>query len=523
MIEYITMSALAHKPLLLLILDGWGHREDATYNAIARAHTPHWDKLIAQYPHGTLSCAGKVVGLPEGQMGNSEVGHMHMGAGRSVPQDLTRIDEAIASGEFRHNKVFTTLLETLQQSGKTLHLLGLLSPGGVHSHENHLLALATLAHEAGVKTAIHGILDGRDTPPQSALAYVKTLEKAIASFPSVTISSLIGRYYAMDRDNRWERTEAAFQLYTTGHSLYQANSATQAIIEAYERGETDEFIKATVIHPSTANPTTLHPGDGLCFMNFRADRARQLSYAFTEKNFTHFNRQALPPLSQFVTLTEYASNLDATVAFPPFVIQQPLGEILSLRGYKQCRIAETEKYAHVTFFFNGGRETAFHNETRILVPSPSVATYDLQPSMSVEIVTEHLISMIKNQEQDVIICNFANADMVGHTGNFDATVQAIEAIDSCLGKLIVALQAVQGEMLITADHGNAELMYNPNTQQAHTAHTTEKVPLVYMGRCAQFTGEKGTLTDIAPTVLYLLNEQIPSVMTGKPMFTLNDK
>ena len=517
------MSSSTPKPLLLLILDGWGHREDPTDNAIAAAHTPHWNKLLAQYPHGTLQCAGESVGLPQGQMGNSEVGHMHMGAGRAILQDLTRINNAITSGKFFSNGIFSSVLNGLQQSGKDLHLLGLLSPGGVHSHQNHLLALATLAHKAGIKTHIHGILDGRDTPPRSALTHVGALEKAIGLFPSVTIASLIGRYYAMDRDNRWKRTEAAFNLYTAGHSPYHGISATQAIAQAYQRGESDEFINAIAIHPPEAPPVTLQRGDALCFMNFRADRARQLSYAFAEKNFQGFTRKKLPALSQFVTLTEYDANLDTAVAFPPLAVKDTLGEILSIRGFKQCRIAETEKYAHVTFFFNGGHETPFHNETRILVPSPSVDTYDLEPAMSVGSITKHLISLIEKREQDVIICNFANADMVGHTGNFDATVKAIEAIDGCLGQLIAALQKVQGEILITADHGNAELMYDPHTRQAHTAHTTEKVPLVYMGRSAQFTGHGGTLMDIAPTILYLLHESTPKVMTGRSMLVLKDK
>ena len=520
-VEYFPMSASSHTPLLLLILDGWGHREDPSYNAIAAAHTPHWDALLARFPHTTLQCAGDAVGLPHGQMGNSEVGHMHMGAGRLIPQDLTRIDEAIASGAFADNPVFSSMLNTLQQSGKALHLLGLLSPGGVHSHQNHLLALAILAHKAGVRTYIHGILDGRDTAPQSALTFIEMLEKTIAPFPSITLASLIGRHYAMDRDNRWQRTEMAFHLYTTGQCVYHAASATQAIKAAYQRGEKDEFIQATALHPSETSPITLHTGDALCFMNFRSDRARQLSYAFTEENFHGFERPVRPRLSHFVTLTEYAANLNATVAFPSLEIHDTLGEILSHRGFKQCRIAETEKYAHVTFFFNGGREAPFDNETRILIPSPSVNTYDQQPAMSVHIITAHLMTLIK--QQDVIICNFANADMVGHTGDFDATVQAVEAIDTCLGQIIAALQDLQGELLVTADHGNAECMYDPLTQQAHTAHTTEKVPLVYMGRPAVFNSTAGTLMDIAPTLLYLLNEPVPQTMTGKSLITLEDQ
>lgn len=515
-----SMHTLSHKPFLLLILDGWGHRHDPTYNAIAAAHTPHWDALLAHYPHGTIQCSGSSVGLPEGQMGNSEVGHMHIGGGRLIPQDLTRINHAITSGAFALNPVFSSLFHNLQQSKKALHILGLLSPGGVHSHQDHIMALASLAQSAKVKTYIHCILDGRDTPPQSALSYINTLEKTIASFPLVSIASLIGRYYAMDRDHRWERIEKAFNLYTMGQSSYQAHSAAEAIAAAYERKETDEFIKPTAIHSPHTQPIGLEAGDSLCFMNFRSDRARQLSEAFTAKKFSYFNREKLPELCEFITLTEYSKNLHATVAFPPLVMKQPLGEVLSLYGLKQCRIAETEKYAHVTFFFNGGQETPFKNETRILIPSPKVDTYDLKPSMSVHKVTETLGSLIEKQEQDVIICNFANADMVGHTGNFQATIKAIEAIDECLGHLVSALKKVGGEMLITADHGNAELMYDTHTEQTHTAHTTGAVPLVYMGRPAQFTTQGGSLIDIAPTVLYLLDLSIPHAMTGKPLITL---
>ena len=510
----------SQKPLLLLILDGWGERTEVDHNAIAKAHTPNWDHLLATYPHLSLACSGTVVGLPQGQMGNSEVGHMHIGAGRLICQDLTRIDQAIQSGEFKHNSTLNTLFNTLKKNHKALHIIGLLSPGGIHSHQNHLLALVELAQQAEVTTYIHGILDGRDTPPKSALSYLETIQAKIANYPKVKIVSLIGRFYAMDRDNRWDRIKTAFDLYTAGQGVYQASSALEAIQQAYERGETDEFMQGTTIHPAQEAPISLSTEDSVCFMNFRADRARQLSYALYQPDFSHFCRSKLPKLSHFVTLTQYTPGLTPDVVFPPMMIEDTLGAVLSRQGLKQCRIAETEKYAHVTFFFNGGREAPFNQEIRLLIPSPKVKTYDLAPAMSVNQITKHLISLIEEQEQAVIICNFANADMVGHTGNFMATQQAIEAIDICLGQLITALKKVKGELLITADHGNAEYMYDENTGQPHTAHTTTKVPLVYMGRPAQFTASQGSLLDIAPTLLYLLNQPIPQAMTGKPLLKL---
>ncbi len=512
------MNASTQKrPLALIILDGFGHRDSKEANAIAHAIKPNWDHLLATCPHTLISGSGRCVGLPDGQMGNSEVGHMNMGAGRIVYQDLTRIDTAIADGSFFQND---TLIKALQ-AGKAVHIMGLLSPGGVHSHERHWFALLELAKQLKLSNLyLHPFLDGRDTPPQSALSSLETLDSLANKLNCGKIASIIGRYYAMDRDHRYERVQAAYELLVDGKADYHATDVSTAINDAYKRGETDEFVKATSIQPSGATPITIHDGDTVIFMNFRADRARELTQAFIEPDFTGFPRGNAKKLAAFVSLCEYDSRFPIPSAFPANTLTHLFADIISEHHLTQLRIAETEKYAHVTFFFNGGIEKPFPLEERILIPSPKVATYDLQPEMSAYLLTERLCQEIRSQKFDVIICNFANADMVGHSGNFDATVAAIEAIDKCLGLIIKALTDVNGEAIITADHGNAEMMYDHDTQQPHTAHTTDPVPFVFFGRKAMIKNEKGKLSDIAPTMLYLMNIPQPSEMTGNSILKL---
>jgi 2,3-bisphosphoglycerate-independent phosphoglycerate mutase len=514
------MSKKPH-PLALIILDGWGYREETESNAIAAAHKPHWDYIWQHYAHTLISGSGRCVGLPEGQMGNSEVGHLNMGAGRVVHQDFTRIELAIENGEFATNPVLVKAIVDAKTSDKAIHIMGLLSPGGVHSHENQIHALIELAakHQAS-NVYIHAFLDGRDTPPRSALASLENLTRHTETVGCGRIASLIGRYYAMDRDHRWERVQQAYDLLTLGKADYHAADAMTGLHLAYERGENDEFVKATSIHADAAKPATITDGDTVIFMNFRADRAREITHTFIDKNFQGFPRQACPDLNAFVTLTEYDPSFDVSVAFAPERLTHTLGEYLSELGLRQLRIAETEKYAHVTFFFNGGVETANIGEDRVLIPSPKVATYDLQPEMSAIELTERLVAEIRNNQYDVIICNFANPDMVGHTGNFAATVKAIEVIDACLAKITQALLLIGGEALITADHGNAELMFDNKTGQPHTAHTQELVPLIYVGRSAHPVKTNGILSDIAPTMLYLMGIPQPKEMTGVPLFQL---
>jgi 2,3-bisphosphoglycerate-independent phosphoglycerate mutase len=496
-------------PLTLIILDGWGYREDPQYNAIASANKPFWDKLWTEYPHTLISGSGKCVGLPQGQMGNSEVGHLNMGAGRVVYQDLTRIDLAICDGSFFTNEELEKTCQKVKENDKALHIFGLISPGGVHSHETHIFALLDYAKKNGLKKVyVHAFLDGRDTPPQSAEASLAELSR------HGKIISLIGRYYAMDRDKRMERTQKAYDLVTKGSAEFHADTALQGLEMAYARGETDEFVQATTIGNEKIR---IEDNDAVIFMNFRADRARQLTRAFVDSAFDGFKRAVWPQV-KFVTLTEYDKTLQLPVLFPKISFHNILGEYLSEKGLHQLRIAETEKYAHVTFFFNGGIEKPYPLEDRILISSPKVATYDLQPEMSAREMTDRLIAEIPNY--DVIICNFANPDMVGHTGNFPATVKAIEVIDECLAKIIPAIQAAGGEVLITADHGNAELMFDNQTKQPHTAHTHELVPLLYIGRKAIFTKSNGVLSDIAPTMLYLLDLPSPPEMTGESLLQL---
>lgn len=505
------------KTYALIILDGWGYREETEFNAIAAAKTPNWDSLWRHYPHGLIDASGLAVGLPTGQMGNSEVGHLHIGAGRKVYQDLTRIDESIASGDFFDNATLIQAFKTAKQTDRAVHVLGLLSPGGVHSHENHLHAILKLAQQEKFdRLYIHAFLDGRDTPPKSAAKSIESLEKDYQA----KIVSIMGRYYAMDRDKRWDRVQIAYELLTEGKADYLAETVEEGLNAAYQRGETDEFVKSTCISHHTKNRHAIQDGDSVIFFNFRSDRARELSRALVLDEFSGFKRNFRPKLAHFITFTQYADDIPSEIVFPPITIKNMLGDYLSQKGFHQLRLAETEKYAHVTFFFNGGIEAPFLNESRILVPSPKVTTYNLMPEMSAYAVTDHLVKAILNHTYDFIVCNFANPDMVGHTGDFAATVKAVEVIDECLGKILDALQQTQSEAVITADHGNAEFMFDLHTGQAHTAHTTALVPFIYIGRPAKAITSLGTLIDIAPTMLYLMGLEKPIEMEGKPLVTL---
>lgn len=512
---------IPHAPLVLIVLDGWGYSENPEHNAIAAARTSFWHYLWENYPHTLADASGLAVGLPPGQMGNSEVGHLHMGAGRLVPQDLTRIDMAIESGEFFENPVFIKAIDALVKNNHSLHVCGLLSNGGVHSHEQHIQALIRLAAQRGLKKIyLHAFLDGRDTPPQSASPSLLAFTELFQELQCGQIASIVGRYYAMDRDQRWERSQRAYDLLTGAHADFTASTALEGLNLAYARKETDEFVQPTSIHaPGQAAPY-LQDGDVLVFMNFRADRARQLSRALTDPHFSSFPRSKRPQLATFISLTKYAEDIPSEIAYPPFELKNILGEYISKHGYTQLRIAETEKYAHVTFFLNGGEEKLYPGEDRDLIPSPKVATYDLQPEMSAHPLTARLIQEIKSGSYSFIACNFANPDMVGHTGDFQATVKAIETINDCLKPIIETLISVGGEAIITADHGNAEMMYDPKTGQAHTAHTTSLVPVIYVGRPAAPTRAKGVLYDIAPTLLYLMGIEKPAEMTGETLFNL---
>lgn len=506
----------AHRPLVLIVLDGWGYREEKKYNAITEAKTPHWDYLWAHYPHMLLKTSGLAVGLPEGQMGNSEVGHTNLGSGRIVYQDSVRIEKAISDGSWCDNTAFNDCFEKVKQHGSTLHVLGLLSPGGVHSHEEHIHALLRLAAQKQVQRVIvHPILDGRDTPPQSAETSLRALMHLTHTLGNAAIGSLIGRYYAMDRDQRWDRIAKAYDLYTAGIAEQSASDALTALQWAYQQQQTDEFIVPIALKVKEGFSPIIQDNDAIIFMNFRADRARELSLAFTDKNFIGFKRNIIPQLSDFVTLTQYQKELNAHIAFAPQVLNDTLAQVLSTHHYKQFRLAETEKYAHVTFFFNGGIEAPYKDETRLLINSPKVATYDLHPEMSAAELTDALVNAINSQQYDFILCNYANADMVGHSGDFVATTKAIEALDDAIGKITTAIEQCDGELLITADHGNAECMYDETTQQPHTAHTTGPVPLIYVGTRGSFLYKEGILADIAPTILRLFNLPVPKAMTGK--------
>lgn len=502
------------KPAVLIVLDGWGHRTDTADNAIAQGNTPVWDKLWSNQPATLISGSGLDVGLPEGQMGNSEVGHMNLGAGRVIHQDFTRITLAIEDGSFSKDPLLTEVMQPLAETGKALHLMGLTSPGGVHSHEDHLMAAVSMAREHGVsKVYLHAFLDGRDVPPKSAEPSLRKLDDHIKAGGEGGIASIIGRYYAMDRDNRWERVKPAWDLIVDGTAEHTAADPITALMNAYDREETDEFVQATAISIN-GQPIRLEDGDALVFMNFRADRARQLSRSVIQSDFDGFDRPRQPALSRFITLTEYASDILAPCVFAPESIHNSLGEYVASLGKQQLRLAETEKYAHVTFFFSGGREAEFEGETRLLVPSPNVATYDLQPEMSAAEVTDALVDAITSGKYELIVCNYANGDMVGHTGNLAAAIKAVECLDECLGRVVTAVEAADGHCLITADHGNCEQMIDHTTNQPHTAHTSELVPLIYVGSKDISFSDGGVLSDIAPTLLELMEVPQPREMTG---------
>ncbi len=508
------------KPLVLLILDGWGYKESSKYNAIAKAHTPHWDTWWQSRPHLLLSASGLDVGLPLGQMGNSEVGHMHIGAGRVIFQDLTRINQAIELGTFYQNDVLLTLIRDMKLQKKTMHIMGLLSTGGVHSHQDHLFAFLKLCHqEQFANCALHLFLDGRDTPPQSALSSMRSLQSILNQYPVASIRSISGRYFAMDRDNHWDRIQLTFKAIVEAKSANHFDEAITAIQSFYDKGILDEFIPPTLI----GKKEPMEEGDGLFFFNYRPDRARQLAEAFGNPNFTGFERGNYSQPSHFVSMTNYTSTKTSLPVFAPQILDNTLGEVIAAKGLHQLRIAETEKYAHVTYFFNGGKEQPFPNEERIIIPSPQVATYDLQPEMNAPLLTQTLLNEINKDKYDVIIGNFANADMVGHSGNLKATIRAISCLDTCLGQIAALVEKKGGHLLITSDHGNAETMYDEINAQPYTAHTSEPVPLLYIGENWHFNQEHGSLIDIAPTVLNLLGIDRPSSMTGQALlFAEND-
>lgn len=505
------------KAVVLCILDGWGHRENGPDNAIVHAKTPHWDDIVVHSPHTLLEASELNVGLPEGQMGNSEVGHMSIGSGRVIFQDLPRIDQAIADHTLESLAPLKDFIKALKESKGTCHLLGLLSSGGVHSHDHHIQALAALLSNHGIPVAIHAFLDGRDTPPQSAQIYLSSLLSFLKSHPLVTLATLGGRYYGMDRDKRWNRIEKAYTTIVEGTP--RTNDALVYLHQSYESGITDEFIVPTALGTYSG----MKDGDGLLMANFRADRARQILTALLDPDFQDFKRPRPLHFRAALGLTEYSETLKTWMKtlFPPTPLQESLGEIIAQKGLKQLRIAETEKYAHVTFFFNGGREETFPGEDRILIPSPKVATYDLKPEMSAYELTDRLVDAIKSKKYTLIVVNYANTDMVGHTGNFKAAQKAVEAVDLCLGRIKEAVEKTGACLLITADHGNAEVMYDESLHSPHTAHTLNPVPFIL------FNGPKeqlhsGKLSDIAPTILQILNLSKPVSMTGVSLLEKKD-
>lgn len=512
-------------PHILMILDGIGYRADTADNAVAFARTPTLDNLYKTCPNGLISGAGLDVGLPDGQFGNSEVGHMNLGAGRILFQDSTKISKAIAEGEFFDNEVLCQAIERILQNQGAVHILGLLSDGGVHSHQDHIYAACKMALDKGAsKVFVHAFLDGRDTPPKSAQTYLSQLQQVLdelgGQFGSTAkIASIVGRFYAMDRDSRWDRVRQAYELLTLGKASRTVDCALSALALAYEQEETDEFVLPTLIDKDGI----IRDGDGIIFMNFRADRVRQLSNAFVMAEFQGFERQCTPKLSAFVTLTKYSDELTdndtVTTAYMPVPLTNTLGEYLEKLNKTQLRIAETEKYAHVTFFFSGGREATYTGETRILVNSPNVQTYDLKPEMSADEVTDKLIMAIESGDYDVLIVNYANGDMVGHSGVFEAAVKAVETVDRCIARVVPVVKKAKGHLLITADHGNCEQMYDYNSGQVHTQHTTELVPLIYVGDKAVSVQSGGRLCDVAPTLLALMEADVPDEMTGMNLLT----
>ncbi|MEN9229723.1 MAG: 2,3-bisphosphoglycerate-independent phosphoglycerate mutase [Thermostichus sp. DG02_5_bins_236] len=512
------MDAQSVAPVVLVILDGWGHRDALDGNAVLGAHTPVLDSLWAAYPHTLLEASGRAVGLPAGQMGNSEVGHLTLGAGRVVPQELVRISDAVESGSLLQEPLLVNLCCTLKERGGRLHLLGLCSKGGVHSHIDHLYGLLKLAAQAQVPTYIHAITDGRDTLPRDGITVLAALQKELDLLGNGVIATLSGRYYAMDRDRRWDRIQKAYEVMTED-GPGQGRSAAEVMEEFYGQDLTDEFIP-----PTRLAPGAIQDGDGVIFFNFRPDRARQLTQAFVSPNFSGFERPLLPKLT-FITMTQYEADLPVEVLFKPQNLDHLLGQVVSEASLKQLRIAETEKYAHVTYFFNGGIEQPFAGEDRILVQSPMVTTYDQAPEMSAIEVTEKVIEAVACREYSLVILNYANPDMVGHTGNYEATVRALETVDQCMGKLLAAVVDVGGTTLILADHGNAELMWDED-HNPWTAHTTNPVPCILVeGEGRKIPGHGadvklrsgGTLADVAPTLLQILGLPQPQEMTGRSL------
>ena len=502
------------QPVVLMILDGWGISEQTEGNAIAQSSTPNMDKLLATYPHSQLLCSGEAVGLPDGQQGNSEVGHLNLGAGRVVYQELTRINKAVREHTLQENTAFQQVMDACIAQQKPLHLMGLVSPGGVHSHSDHLYGLLELARDKQVpEVYVHCFLDGRDVGPSTGLGFVQELEDKLAELGIGKIATVSGRYYAMDRDNRWERVEKAYQAMTAGIGE-TADSAVEAVQQSYDKGETDEFVLPTVIQADGRPAAKIGAGDGVIFFNFRGDRAREITKAFVNKDFGGFSREYLGV--NYVAMTQYEEGLDVTVAFPPQDLQNTLGQVLADHQIKQFRVAETEKYAHVTFFFNGGVEDPNPLEDRLLVPSPKVATYDLQPEMSAIAVKDNLVQTIQKGEYPFVLVNFANTDMVGHTGIPEAAQKAVETVDACVGEVAEAVQKAGGVLLITADHGNAEQMVDPVKGTPHTAHTANPVPFVVVSDRYQ-TAKNGSLQDVAPTVLKLLGIEKPADMTGSSL------
>jgi 2,3-bisphosphoglycerate-independent phosphoglycerate mutase len=507
------------RPVVLCILDGWGHRADKQDNGILQARTPNWDRIVAASPHALLQASESFVGLPKGQMGNSEVGHMNIGAGRVVMQDLPRIDEAVADGSLAKNPGLAKVIAALKNSGGTAHLMGLLSPGGVHSHQDHIAALAGILADAGLPVAVHAFLDGRDTPPRSAKGYLAKFLADVKPHATVRLATVSGRYYAMDRDKRWDRVEKAYEAIVDAQGE-QAGDGDAAIERSYAAGKGDEFVLPTVI----GDYAGMKDGDGVIYGNFRADRVRETLGALLDPGFTGFKRSRVVRIAAAAGLTEYSTELNPflTTLFPPEDLHDTFGEVVARAGLHQLRIAETEKYAHVTFFFNGGKEAPLPGEERILVPSPKVATYDLQPEMSAPEVTDKLLAAIASGRFDAIVLNYANTDMVGHSGDLGAAIKAVEAVDACLGRLAASLEKAGGALLITADHGNVEMMKDPVTGQPHTAHTTNPVPIVLFNPPEGVVGlENGRLADIAPTLLVLLGLAQPEAMTGRNLLRMH--
>jgi len=503
----------SYRPVVLCVLDGWGHRQETEHNAIALAATPVWDRLTADRPFGLLATAGAAVGLPEGQMGNSEVGHMTIGAGRVVLQDLPRIHAAVADGSLARNPALLSLIGKLRDSGGRCHLMGLVSPGGVHSHQDHVVAIARIVSEADVPVRVHAFLDGRDVPPRSAIDGLPGFEAALRVLPDARIATVAGRYFAMDRDQRWDRTARSYDALVSARGQ-PAESAEAAVAESYARDAGDEFVEPTVI----AGYAGMADGDGLIMANFRADRARQIVTALLDPAFDGFARTRCVRFAASCGMCSYSETLDrlAEPLFPPLAVTDHLGAVVSRAGLRQLRLAETEKYAHVTFFLNGGEEKEMAGEERVLVPSPKVATYDLKPEMSAAAVTDRAVGAIAGGRFDLIVVNYANTDMVGHSGNLGAAMAAVAAVDRCLGRLAEAVETAGGALLITADHGNAERMCGADGETPHTAHTNGPVPAVLAGAPGVALGD-GALADVAPTVLDLMGLPAPAAMTGRSL------